>query len=250
MKQSVLDIIARQDFRHYDGWRNGKKGHINDFFCNGVYRFFEDEPDGDDSPRQKEIKDNPIVAVGIVAYWLEHRHGDETVRQMYENYTQRRFEQFKKCLKDDAETWDWEEEDWKRFFYLKASEREAHWNKMSEPLFDFITESDAQRVRPVMDNYIKYLDKCREAYQTSSTDVDKEKLIDKIYIFFKDEETAKRFLKQLEALDKDEAKIELVKKYKDSNLCLNTSKALWKVLSEAGFYRAGYPNWNKQMNQI
>ena len=43
--------------------------------------------------------------------------------------------------------------------------------------------------------------------------------------------------------------VRLVRKYSDSRLCKDTSKALWKLLSEAGLYKTGYPNWNKQMNQ-
>lgn len=84
---------------------------------------------------------------------------------MYENYTQKRFEQFKSFLKDDPGTWEWEDDDWKRFFYLNAAERETHWNEMSERLFDYITEYDEQRVRAVMENYIKYLEKCLASYQ-------------------------------------------------------------------------------------
>lgn len=252
METSVLDKITRLEFRSYDGWRNGKIGQINDFFLNGVYRFIEEKTDehGFRRPVHQKMEDNPIVAVGIVAYWLEHRTGDETVRQMFENYTQKRFEQFKNMLGSDAQTWEWEETDWKKNFYNWTIHQELHWNEMSEPLFEYISESDALRVRPVMENYIKYLEKCREAYQAPSTDEDKEKLIDKIYIYFKDEETAKRFLKQLQALDTDEEKIELVRKYRDGKLCLNTSKALWQALYDMGLYGKGYPNWNKHLNKV
>lgn len=167
MEQSLLDKISILEYQTYDGWRNGKTGRIDDVLCNGVFRFIEEYKDrvGWEKLVHQKMEDNPIVCIGIAAYWLNNRKGTETVRQMYENYTQQRFEQFKDSIKDDAETWDWDEEDWKRFFYLKAAEREAHWNKMSEPLFDYISESDAKRIRPVMENYIKYLEKCLASFQ-------------------------------------------------------------------------------------
>ena len=250
MEQSVLDKIAKLDIRSYDGWRNGKNGHITDAFLNGVYRFFEENKYGVGWGKlvHQNVEDNPLVAVGIVAYWMEHRHGDETVRQMYENYTQKRFEQFKKCLKNDAETWEWEEEDWKRFFYLKASEREAHWNKMSEPLFDYITESDAQRVRPVMDNYIKYLEKCREAYQTPSTDEEKQELINKLVPLFNSEEEAKKFPNRIKGLDDKKIPILVNQLWlKDVIADTTTKQDLWQVLHDAGLYTKGISTWNSQV---
>ena len=251
MEKSVLDKISKLDIIYYNGWRNGKKGHITDLLCNGIYRFFEEKEDvvGWERLDHQKKEDNPIVCVGIAAYWLSNRNGPETVRQMYKNYTEKKFELFKFALKNDAQAWDWEDDDWRKLFYLKAAERESFLNKKSEALFDYITEYDALKIRPVMENYIKYLNKCLAAYQALSTDEDMVELIDKIFIYFKDEETTKRFLKKMQALDKDEDKIELVKKFKESNLCRNTSKGLWKVLHEAKLYGKGYTNWNQMLNK-
>lgn len=74
-----------------------------------------------------------------------------------------------------------------------------------------------------------------------------EELRDKISVFFKDEETAGRFLTQLRAIDKDGDKMALVRKYKNAGLCLNTSKALWRALNDAQLYTKGYTNWNQQL---
>ena len=43
--------------------------------------------------------------------------------------------------------------------------------------------------------------------------------------------------------------ITLVKKYWQADLCTNRSKALWRVLHNAGLYKAGYTNWNGLMNK-
>ena len=84
-----------------------------------------------------------------------------------------------------------------------------------------------------------------EGMQTTEGD---ETLLTKLSLCFKDEDTARRFLTSIKEMDDTEI-VRLVRKYSDSRLCKDTSKALWKLLSEAGLYKTGYPNWNKQMNQ-
>ena len=81
------------------------------------------------------------------------------IREQFDNYTQIRFEQFKNEHRDDPDTWDW---DWEYQFYAKAIiPHEIGFNKQSEALFDYISDSDIALVRAVMNNYIKYLKKCR-----------------------------------------------------------------------------------------
>lgn len=178
---SLLDQISQQVEIYREDWRNGKKGAICDIKCNGVFRFIEmyRGENGMLNYRNPNHENDPIVCVGIAAHWLIHRKSasnillkltpkgttqkfGEGVRQMYENYTEMRFNQFKDMLNDNADTWDWEEDDWKKYFFLFIIQKEKHLNEMSEPLFDYISESDAQKIRPVMENYIKYLEKCRD----------------------------------------------------------------------------------------
>lgn len=84
----------------------------------------------------------------------------------------------------------------------------------------------------------------------SQASEDNAELTNKIHIYFKDEDSAKRFLEQIQALRNDEARIDLVKRYRDNRLCLNTSKALWQALYDMGLYGKGYTNWNKYLNKI
>lgn len=77
-----------------------------------------------------------------------------------------------------------------------------------------------------------------------------EGLLNLIHIYFRDEDTAKRFLEQIQALRNDEARIDLVKRYRDNRLCLNTSKALWQALYDKGLYGRSYANWNSMMNKV
>ena len=183
MEESVIDKISPSNIRYYyEGWRNGKHGSICQTM--GIYRFVEMTygKSGilDDVNRNEE--DNPIVAKGIVAYWLQFNSRIDTVikrltkynceipkdiREQFDTYTQMRFEQFRREHRDDPETWDW---DWDREFYANVIiPHEMAFNKLSEALFDYISDSDIVLVRGVMNSYIKYLKKIRteKGYQVN-----------------------------------------------------------------------------------
>lgn len=183
MEERVIDKISANNIRfYYEGWRNGKHGSI----CqrNGIYRFVEQARGKsgmlDDVKSNEE--DNPIVALGIVAYWLQFNSRMDTVikrltkynceipkdiREQFDNYTQIRFKQFREEHRDDPNTWDW---DWEQEFYAKVIiPHEIAFNKRSEALFDYISDSDIALVRSVMNSYIKYLKKIRteKGYQVN-----------------------------------------------------------------------------------
>ena len=175
MEQSVLDKITTNNWcYYYEGWRNGKKGGFVQM--QGIYRFHEKVRDktGNLVEVHDKEEENPIVAIGIVAYWLIFNSKKDNVikrltsyrteipkdiTEQFENYTKVRFEQFKNEHRDDPNTWDW---DWEYQFYAKVIiPHEIYFNKLSEALFDYISDSDIALVRAVMKNYIKYLKKCR-----------------------------------------------------------------------------------------
>jgi hypothetical protein len=171
MAESVIDKISPSNIRfYYEGWRNGKHGSICQ--TNGIYRFVEMTRGKsgmlDDVNRNEE--ENPIVAIGIVAYWLQFNSRMDTVikrltkynceipkdiREQFDNYTKIRFEQFRKEHRDDPNTlyWDWEYE----FYVNTIIPHEIAFNKQSEALFEYISDSDIALVRSVMNSYIKYL---------------------------------------------------------------------------------------------
>lgn len=175
MEDSVLDKITTSNWCfYYEGWRNGKKGGFVQ--KQGIYRFHEQVRNKGgilDDVHDKE-EDNPIVAIGIVAYWLIFNSRKDnvikrltsyrveipkTMKEQFENYTKVRFEQFKNEHRDDPNTWNW---DWEYQFYAKAIiPHEIGLNKQSEALFDYISDSDIALVKAVMKNYIEYLKKCR-----------------------------------------------------------------------------------------
>ena len=71
-------------------------------------------------------------------------------------------------------------------------------------------------------------------------------LLLKLSLYFKDEDTARRFLKSIRQMNSTEITT-LVNKYHKASLCTDTSKNLWKVLHDAGLYKPGYTNWNAQV---
>lgn len=89
-----------------------------------------------------------------------------------------------------------------------------------------------------------------EQHQADSEDDedDGEDMLLKLELYFKDEATVRRFLKSVKDMNDTEI-ITLVKKYWQADLCTNRSKALWRVLHNAGLYKAGYTNWNGLMNK-
>lgn len=77
---------------------------------------------------------------------------------------------------------------------------------------------------------------------------DDEDILLKLGLYFKDDASAQRFLKSVKDMNDTEI-ITLVKKYWQSGLCTDRSKALWRVLHDAGLYTAKYSNWNGLMNK-
>jgi hypothetical protein len=87
-----------------------------------------------------------------------------------------------------------------------------------------------------------------EDKEESEEDKEEKNILMKLYLYFKDEGSAKRFLTSVRQMTNTEI-INLVKKYRDNGLCTNTSKNLWKVLHDANLYKPLYTNWNAQLNK-
>lgn len=178
MENSVLDNISflGHFYYYFDGWCNGKTGAIANVDGDFIYRFVEAKRDkkGNFVDVYEHKKDNPIVAVGIVAYWLFFRRNNNPLihslgggakretkffDEIFESYTKERYKQFKERYKDSPDSWKW---NWDYEFYGKIIvPNEIMLNKQTETLFEYITDEDIKLVRSVMDNYIEYLKKCR-----------------------------------------------------------------------------------------
>lgn len=77
--------------------------------------------------------------------------------------------------------------------------------------------------------------------------VNDEIFLTKLSIFIPNEVVAKRFVEAVSTMN-DRGTLALVKRYQKRGLCLDTSKALYDLLYEAGLYTAGYSNWSAQIS--
>lgn len=247
MKESVLNNITTfKPVCAFFEWCNGKKGYIVKDLLYERFEFIEGYRDK--YGHLQERRERPVVAVGIVAYWLKSRNSGVPVRQMFEDYTEERYEQIKFYYRDEPSTWDWDDEQWKIAFYKWAIENEPKSNKESEALLEYITDSDKEKVRALMEKYMDYLEKCLEAYQTPSTDEEKQELINKLVPLFNSEEEAKKFPNRIKGLDDKKIPILVNQLWlKDVIADTTTKQDLWQVLHDAGLYTKGISTWNSQV---
>ena len=235
---SVLDKIPQSNAGSlYDGWANGEKGTIADYDRQSVYRFYRASINSQGNYVWDNINDEdaPIVAVGIVAYWLHCRKNDnrmatanfdwnagKSIIDVFTLYTNYRLLQYREWHKNDPDSW---RRDLTKEFYTEfIIPNETGLNKQTEPLFDFITPSDQKLVRDVMKEYMLYLQEKRKTYMPAVADSKKEKKdevvrnvdINKIGMHFKcgfDKQThlptMKMFLEQPNT-DKDLARVALL----------------------------------------
>ena len=182
----------------------------------------------------KNDEDAPIVAVGIVAYWLHYRKNPnrrtnifggpepKSIYEIFKDYTADRLRAYKKEKEQSPSSW---RSDLECDFYMHhIIPSEQRLIKQSEALFEYITPDDQQLVRDVMKEYILYLQAKRETYMPAVADSKKEKKdevvrnvdINKIGMHFKcgfDKQThlptMKMFLEQPNT-DKDLARVALL----------------------------------------
>lgn len=81
---------------------------------------------------------------------------------------------------------------------------------------------------------------------TKPLKIDEEVLLTRLSVFIPDEVIAKKFVEAVKDMN-DRRTIALVKHYKQYGQCVDTSKALWELLHEAGLYTAKYSNWSAQI---
>ena len=237
MEKSVLDKIPRaaQTNYFYNGWANGAFGSIADHSGKCIYRFHKAYYDvnGHVAVESENDDDAPVVAVGLVAYWLHFRQNDnraaslfgpevKSISQIYHDYTAERLRAYKKYHEQKPSSW---RSDLERDFYMHhiiPSERRLI--KQSEALFEYITPDDRQLVSDVMKEYILFLQDRRNTYQTPEIKSKREKKvepvrvveIDKIISHFKltfdkktHSSTLKMFLEQPDS-DKNLARVALL----------------------------------------
>ena len=175
MEKSLLDYIPQRNHDYTYKWANGAIGSISDRKLSLTYRFhIGDMGDKDQLGMVILQKDDdaPIVAAGIVAYWLHFRENPnrlaaygtihKTISEIFRDYTDDQLTNYRKKQEQVPSSW---RSDYEKDFYLHfIIPNERKLNKQSEALFEYITPDDRQVVRDVMKEYILYLQEQRERY--------------------------------------------------------------------------------------
>jgi len=160
-------------------WANGKVGAITDRMNDCVYRFYKSEMNkfGDyEVSRNNTLENSPIVATGIIGYWLHFRPNnyrfatwdtkqDKPFDDIFQKYTEIKLNNFKDYLKKNDPSS--RRRDLDREFYTEVIITiEEELNQQSKALFEYITPEERDFVGKIMDEYMFYLKEKMEEYGT------------------------------------------------------------------------------------
>ncbi len=172
---SILNKISQQRgsfFYYYDGWANGKIGAITDVNGNNVYRFYEANINSSGKLIQDEHpipEKHPIVATGIIAYWLHcrpnsdrlstlfHHNEEKAFIDIFTDYTENKLKRYKEFReKEDPSSWRHNLE--QEFYDDFIIPHEKSLNQMSMALLDFVNPSDRILICRIIEEYMLYLE--------------------------------------------------------------------------------------------
>ena len=174
----LLDKIPQESHFYYyfrGRWANGKEGSITDSNGHGIYRFFPLTKDADGNRIDAEINfddyvTNPVVAIGIVGYWLHYRKNNDRLAsyttwskdeerkntlKIFNDYTEDKLKQYVDREQYSPSSW---RRDLEMEFYTDFIIRnEEPLNEQSKALFEYITKDDRKLVEEVIEEYMEYL---------------------------------------------------------------------------------------------
>lgn len=193
MEQSLLCKIPRGKNSHFsDEWANGAMGTIQDRKGTGIYRFYKGHIGSNGMAqfeKPKDEEDAPIVASGIVAYWLHYgiipnrptgfgESQPKPALEVFKGYTQEKLNEYERMCDLKISSWRMDlEHDFYTQYIIPYEKRLI---KQSEALLEYITPEDQQMVRDVMKEYILYLQQIRDTYQPSIAKPKPEKKPEKV----------------------------------------------------------------------
>ena len=184
--ECLLDMIpqASHFYYHFRGcWANGKEGTITDSTGHGIYRFFPSIKDTEGNLIDAEIDyddyvTNPIVAMGIIGYWLHYRINNDRLAsyttwtkenerkntlKIFTDYTEDKLNQYIELEQNSPSSW---RRDLKKEFYMDFIIRnEKPLNEKTQALMEYITPSDQQQVKDVIAEYMLFLEEKKNVYK-------------------------------------------------------------------------------------
>lgn len=187
----LLDMIPQESHFYYyfrGCWANGKKGSISDSNGHGVYRFypFIKDENGNQIDAEIDFDDyatNPVVAMGIIGYWLHYRKNNDRLAsyttwtkederkntlKIFTDYTEDKLNQYIEREQYSPSSW---RRDLKKEFYMDFIIRnEEPLNEKTQALMEYITPSDQQQVKEVITEYMLFLEEKRKEYKYNSSE--------------------------------------------------------------------------------
>lgn len=185
--ECLLDMIPQESHFYYyfrGSWANGKEGSITDSNGHCVYRFYplvKDE-NGNRIDAQINFDDyvtNPIVATGVIGYWLHYRKNNDRLAsyttwtkederkntlKIFTDYTEDKLKQYIEREQYTPSSW---RRDLEKEFYTDFIIRnEEPLNEKTEALMEYITPHDQEVVKEVMAEYMLFLEEKKKAYKT------------------------------------------------------------------------------------
>ena len=187
----LLDKIPQESHFYYyfrGCWANGKEGTIADSNGHGIYRFYPFVKDENGNRIDAEIDfddydTNPIVAMGIIGYWLHYRKNNDRLAsyttwtkederkntlKIFSDYTEDKLNQYIEREQYSPSSW---RRDLKKEFYMDFIIRnEEPLNEKTQALMEYITPSDQQQVKEVIAEYMLFLEEKRKEYKHNSSE--------------------------------------------------------------------------------
>ena len=165
MTDSLLDKISRSA---KDGvitkWQNGQVGEIVDLQGNGVYLFIDYETDANGNVWKKHLTEEselscPIVASGIIAYWLRF-HKEKRIEDLFEGYYNRCLKAYEQAHEKDADAWSRNlNKEFTCRHHIPAEKRRI---EQSKTIFAYLTDSDKEDLQEFASEYLKFVSRKRQ----------------------------------------------------------------------------------------
>lgn len=150
-------------------WANGKYGAMADINNDNVIHFVEYIhviDNGDESnvrQLQKIEKDTyPVVASGIVAYWLKVHHGKLPTSQIFNDYYDKMEKDY---IRQNEKALDGWKRNFKMEFYEKHLQQIQQQIKISENIYPYLKEEDVEIIKKLEANYLEFV---KSKIQTNS----------------------------------------------------------------------------------
>lgn len=159
MEGTLLNKISKcpNDTIVTDAWLTGQTGMIVDLQNDCVFRFVDYINDNGKLRKKHTTKASmlscPVVACGIVGYWL-HEKDTKGIKELFEDYYNMRMMEYVKAHANDADSWKRDLE--KEFVCNYHIFAEKELIKRSEVLFDYVTKKDQEDIQKIMDNYLSF----------------------------------------------------------------------------------------------